>query len=225
MPTGVFYDHNSGSGGYDDLTAAKPCGDYVYEYPIEDEVSAVVVRQRFSQLRANFSKQAVGTGGPSIAGIGSLYLINEESFADVGGGSMEWDCVWATIPNDYTEYVTVTKNFQGMQYTIAAGSPPSVYDMSINSWSREVKAVKTYHFFRGGAPGLPVVPVLTMYQFYDPAVPQGAKSLTDNGTGFPTGTVGGVPGLYTNNIGACALPGATIEKWKGDIFVMATLFG
>src|SRR2546430_2187633 len=129
MPAGVTYDHNSGSGGYDDLTAAKPCGDYRYEYPITDELSAVVVRQRWSQLRANFSKQAMGTGGPSIAGIGALYIIDEDSFADLGGGFMEWDRVWATIPNDYNESVTVTKNFQGMQYTIASGA---VYDMSIN---------------------------------------------------------------------------------------------
>ncbi len=133
-PKTVYYDGN--------FAAAIPCGAIRTE-SIPNSGGAIRVMQRFNQLGRNFRALALNSGGP----FGSL-LIDELGSTDVGGGIVEWDRVYATVPPGRTDQIWGGRTYQGLAKTFTNGV---LTDQQI--WSISVSNMLTRHrIFTAGYP-------------------------------------------------------------------------
>ena len=100
-------------GVYDDgdWSSALESSAPVLEWPFEDKGDSFtfIVRQRFTQAAASFSKMADLTPHPLYP---SALLVEEGPQQDLGGGKIEWERVWACVPITRTEHESFVYPFQ-----------------------------------------------------------------------------------------------------------------
>jgi hypothetical protein len=234
MPTGVIYDSDS-SGTTTDFTVPQPAGPKRVSYPFKNDTRAVVMRQRFSQLAANFTKLPfysnwtpgviggvnsvvdVTTAGPSVYGQGT-WLVDETDLEDAGGGDyVEWDRVYASIPPPRQEPVTATKNFQSTGYQFNTSNV--LVTMQVYSYSDSVRGYAYYNYFLAqdivsyALPGKPFVQIYSL----------GSLQWIKPFNGFPTATVFTYT-LPIDNNAECVI-GGEIGQYMGNIWYRKVIYG
>ena len=135
LAAGVKYDGN--------FATAKATGLPISEYPFskEGDKATIILRQRFWQLLSSFTPLALGVAHPTRS---DLLLIDEDNFRDIGGGIIEWERSYASIPkqrNVFESYVYPTP-----YYTVSISNGKSTYsagESPVTTFSRvEVKYFK-----------------------------------------------------------------------------------
>lgn len=144
------------------------------------------------------------------------YFWKDTPFKFIADGVIEFERLFHNIPGDADRKIGVSKNYQVTDWTIQGGI---VKDMAIISFSRDIEANCNYHYAFDDPGALPVVPFIQIIPFLR------SQAMWDFGTGFPTGTIGGISGLYTNNYGVSYLPGASIDHICGRLFCRKILTG
>lgn len=122
---GVLYDG--------DHAPAWAVGEIRFSHPIPQDKSVLLLRQRFRQLRSNWSPLSLNSPGP-FAGQ-PTYLVEETEQQDLGFGVVEWDRVWATLPGHRVERGSAVKTFKYLQKQWTNGQ---LSDANIATQSRTI---------------------------------------------------------------------------------------
>jgi hypothetical protein len=80
----------------------------VWETVIPAQNDKVLFRQSFMQLAASYSPLPLDTPYPAAGAYGvptgaTYYLVAEENFADQSGGMIQWERVYAKVPNSWSD--------------------------------------------------------------------------------------------------------------------------
>jgi hypothetical protein len=219
-PDGVFYDG--------DFTVPTPIGTQRVSYPLANDSRALVMRQRFGQLATNFTKlpsysnwtgttvNTVMTAGPTLHGLGTWLVGEEDQQDEQGGDYITWDRVYAAVPQPRWEPVTHGKNFQSTGYQF---SGDLIVTMQIYSWSAPVNGDAYFTYFRAGVDAFPAIPGIPFVQIFS----LGALQWIEGFNGFPTTLIRPNPSsatLYTlpfNNFSTLLVSGE-IGQYMGNIF-------
>lgn len=149
----------------------------------------------------------------------SGFFSTDGPWQSLGDGIITFVRSWYNIPADFSRPISVTKNYQSVGWVLNANTTNFIIDMNIVGWSRVVIGTCDYYYHNGPISGqLPAVATVQIYPFLNQY-----KQITDMGTGFPTGTVGGHAGLYTNNIATCFVTGS-IARIIGNLHVVTNIF-
>lgn len=89
------------------FTTEARVSDYVITQALgADEPTALFIKARFWQTRAQYARPAVNATLTYDNGAGSdvtAYFVDDTEFQDLGGGLQEWTRTWATIPATWQE--------------------------------------------------------------------------------------------------------------------------
>lgn len=85
--------------------------------PIPGDVTEYIMRDRWMQLRRNFTPTALNTLHPEFKVANNwardFYLVAETDREDAGNGLVVWDRIWAALPATHYEHETFVYNFIG----------------------------------------------------------------------------------------------------------------
>lgn len=94
-------------GGQTAFSAEVQQGAYIIEQALgANEPTALFIRARFKQYRANYARPAANTALTYDNGAGSdvtAYFVDDTDFQDERGGLQSWTRTWATIPATWQE--------------------------------------------------------------------------------------------------------------------------
>ena len=232
MPAaGIFYDLGPGV----DFTVAQPIGPKLISRPIKEDSRAVVMRQRFAILSANYARLPaysawngnsvieVRTAGPTVLGE-ATWIVDETDLQEEGpfDDYTTFTRVYASVPRGRQGHCVAVKNYQECWYTVQNNA---IIDESIYSFSSTVRAYEYYSYFLAGD-AIPLPTGLTSY----PQVPFASVITYQLITvvkqirgyfGFPYNGYLGNPG---NNFAECLIS-ATISPYMGNIFESKLVYG
>jgi hypothetical protein len=118
MPAPTYPVYAPGASGTS-FADESPQGGFLIDFPFgERKREAMVIRQRFLQLRASYVRP--DANALNCSAYPSAYFCNDEGFADVGMGLTLWTRVWATIPEQITDFETYAYTFPGYAASISA---------------------------------------------------------------------------------------------------------
>jgi hypothetical protein len=232
VPGEYAYDFPSGAA----LTTPQPIGPKCISLPLKQDTRAVVMRQRFAQLSANFTPLPVysdwigpgvthiRTAGPTVLGQ-ATWLVDNTDLNDEGGGDyITWTRVYASVPGRRQEPVVVSKQYQSCDYQFNGSDV--LIDAQIYSFSTPVFCYAYYSYFLAGdTPGgwggtLPQVP-------YAAIVSLGSGSTLFRNIagyqGFPYSITHG-HSLPFNNFAPCAIS-IQCAQYLGNIWEYKVVWG
>jgi hypothetical protein len=155
---------------------------------------------------------------PAIGSVESPfgYFWKDTTFKYIGDGIIEFERLRHNMPGDANRKISVSKNYQVGDFDVQAGH---VIDQAVIGFSREIKVNCNYHYALDDPGDLPVIAFIQEIPFLR------SQAMWDFGTGFPTGSFGGVSGLYTNNYAPSNLPGSSIVPVLGRLVCRKILTG
>lgn len=103
----IFYKVASGQNDFSTATRVKGP---VPSYPNPRDLSAVVYTETWWQLAADYTPLARNTAHPALA----AYLTDEQGFTSVAGGILEWQRIYATIPDGVPDYDRLAISYPGI---------------------------------------------------------------------------------------------------------------
>jgi hypothetical protein len=109
-----------------DFSSAKACGAIRTE-TIPNSGGAIKVMQRFNQLGANRRVLAPNSGGP----FGTL-LVDESGASDVGGGIVEFDRIYASLPPGRVDQIWGGRTYTGTSRTYSGSTLVDIQLFSIS---------------------------------------------------------------------------------------------
>jgi hypothetical protein len=182
----------------DYATAPVPIGPLLVERPIPNDQSAFVIRQKYHQIRSNYTRPSTSAAGPVFETLNS-YLVDESPLSDTGVGEIvEWTRAWANVPGTRTEAAAVSKNYQQL-FTFGGA-------LNLLSFS-EVVGVTLYVSYHLGPTGITVH--LIPFCMAVPGVP--TAYLQKNGFG-------------TDNFGNNYVQ-VSLNRYMGDIWELREWYG
>jgi hypothetical protein len=107
----------------------------VWEAIIPAQNDKVLFRQSFMQLAASYSPLPLDTPYPAAGAYGvptgaTYYLVAEENFADQSGGMMQWERVYAKVPNSWSDGEEFAYTFPAYINTVSPGSDFAITSIS-----------------------------------------------------------------------------------------------
>jgi hypothetical protein len=209
-----YYDGN--------FNTAKAAGEIRFSRPIPQDNSVLLLKQRFWQLRSQWSPLAMNSSGP-FAGQ-NTYLVDETELEDLGGGIVAWDRVWATLPPPRTEKGSAVKTFKYLQKSWRSDNH-DIYDVNIATQSRVVRCNVVYHYSLDpnslAVNGIPDISIISINVPGANQAPVPVRQVWNTG-GFPVnlgyGTQADSNAFYT-------LISCEIGIWMGAIYYRKTLEG
>lgn len=115
-PTYPLYFTASGQPAF---TTATAQGGFIIDYPFgERRPDALVIRQRFMQLRTEYVRPA--SNATNCSAYPAARFCDDTAFRDVGMGIVEWTRVWATVPGQIIDYETYAYVYPGYASSLAA---------------------------------------------------------------------------------------------------------
>jgi len=117
------------------FTSAVTVGLPVWETVIPAQNDKVLFRQSFMQLAASYSPLALDTAYTAAGSYGvptgaTYYLVGEENFADMAGGMMQWERVYAKVPNSWSDGEEFAYTFPAYLGTVSPGSDFTITSIS-----------------------------------------------------------------------------------------------
>lgn len=185
--------------GQNAFTTATRVGDYEIAYPMgEGAPSAIVIRARYQQTRADYSRPAVGTTLTYNAA--TAYFINDEGFRDLRNSVVEWTRVWATVPSSWSEPEEYAFTYPAITGA-AFGTPGNLTAIAVNGSSYDITtnvasvATNDIVFVQANYTRNSLAYTMT---FYATVTGTGAGTITIGGGYFPdTGAFSSVSGSVT----------------------------
>jgi hypothetical protein len=195
------------------FTSAVTVGLPVWDVVIPAQNDKVLFRQPFMQLAASYSPLPLDTPYPAAGAYGvptgaTYYLVGEENFADQSGGMMQWQRVYAKVPNSWSDGEEFAYTFPAY---LGSASPASDFTITSISDSGTYYTISSgMNFSAGDSVFVSVSYVRDSVSYY---VGQYTKAAGGNsGTNvlvpaiFPgTGTFGSVGGNVTTEVSYRAL--------------------
>lgn len=187
--------------GQPSFTQETPVGDFILSYPFgEADPTALIITQRFWQLRANYQRPSPNALNNSA--YSSARFIDDSTFRDVGMGITEWTRTWAIVPASRYEYESYAFTFPGFDVIGASREP----------FTRAVTSRVTYDYFLLGAGGYysspDEIPLLSLWSFT-------ASYLTDDTSPSYTTYQGYIGSSYAINLES------NLRRWQGNIYERA----
>ncbi len=128
---------------YDDgsFNVAQQNGPWRYSFPFAER------GDRFTFIAQRMMRCAAIALRPSVlmtqinSSLGRAYLVNVSESKDVGGGLLEWEETWASLPQTRSEYGSITYTLQDL--TKDASTPPQFTLREFTS-TRDARVVYEY---------------------------------------------------------------------------------
>jgi len=122
--------------GQNAFNAVTTIGLPVWETPIPGYDAPIVFRQRFMQTAASFSNATLDTpysaaGSYGVPATPTFYLVSEENFSDVRAGLIEWDRVFAAVPDSWSEPEEYANTYVGY-FSSGPGTGFSVTSITVS---------------------------------------------------------------------------------------------
>lgn len=120
----------SGVGSY---RVAMPVGLPEFSSPIDATTKEYVLRQSFQQYKNDWAATAQGTAHPDYP---TFYLVSEGERKDKLGGVVEWERIYAAVPDTFSEWETFAYAFignfgvSGINVSVVPGRPRTVFSVS-----------------------------------------------------------------------------------------------
>ena len=107
----------------------------VWDVVIPAQNDKVLFRQPFMQLAASYSPLPLDTPYPAAGAYGvptgaTYYLVAEENFADQSGGMLQWERVYAKVPNSWSDGEEFAYTFPAYLGTASPGSDFTITSIS-----------------------------------------------------------------------------------------------
>jgi hypothetical protein len=107
----------------------------VWDVVIPAQNDKVLFRQPFMQLAASYSPLPLNTAYTAAGSYGvptgaTYYLVGEENFADQSGGMMQWERVYAKVPNSWSDGEEFAYTFPAYLNTVSPGSDFAITSIS-----------------------------------------------------------------------------------------------
>jgi hypothetical protein len=107
----------------------------VWDVVIPAQNDKVLFRQPFMQLAASYSPLPLDTPYPAAGAYGvptgaTYYLVGEENFADQSGGMMQWERVYAKVPNSWSDGEEFAYTFPAYIASSTAGLDSTITSIS-----------------------------------------------------------------------------------------------
>lgn len=119
------------------FTAETQQGDYAIEYPLgAAEPTALIIRARYMQYRANYARPAADT--PLTYGAQTAYFVDDTDFTDERGGLTSWTRTWATLPATWSEDSELAFPYPAFQGTPSLGNSFPVTALAANTFARPI---------------------------------------------------------------------------------------
>jgi hypothetical protein len=117
------------------FTSAVTVGLPVWDVVIPAQNDKVLFRQPFMQLAASYSPLALNTAYTAAGSYGvptgaTYYLVGEENFADQSGGMLQWERVYAKVPNSWSDGEEFAYTFPAYINTVSPGSDFAITSIS-----------------------------------------------------------------------------------------------
>jgi hypothetical protein len=107
----------------------------VWDVVIPAQNDKVLFRQPFMQLAASYSPLPLNTAYTAAGSYGvptgaTYYLVGEEIFADQSGGMLQWERVYAKVPNSWSDGEEFAYTFPAYLNTVSPGSDFAITSIS-----------------------------------------------------------------------------------------------
>lgn len=117
--------------GQSAFNAAVTIGLPVWETPIPEVADKILFRQEHMQSAVSYSPLALSTtytahGSYGVPTSSSYFLVGEENFRSIGGGLLQWERVWATVPTSWWEYENFAYTYPSYICPISIGTAAAV---------------------------------------------------------------------------------------------------
>ena len=117
------------------FTSAVTVGLPVWDVVIPAQNDKVLFRQPFMQLAASYSPLPLNTAYTAAGAYGvptgaTYYLVSEENFADQSGGMLQWERVYAKVPNSWSDGEEFAYTFPAYLNTVSPGSDFAITSIS-----------------------------------------------------------------------------------------------
>jgi hypothetical protein len=117
------------------FTSAVTVGLPVWDVVIPAQNDKVLFRQPFMQLAASYSPLPLNTAYGAAGSYGvptgaTYYLVGEENFADQSGGMLQWERVYAKVPNSWSDGEEFAYTFPAYINTVSPGSDFAITSIS-----------------------------------------------------------------------------------------------
>jgi hypothetical protein len=117
------------------FTSAVTVGLPVWDVVIPAQNDKVLFRQPFMQLAASYSPLPLNTAYTAAGSYGvptgaTYYLVGEENFADQSGGMLQWERVYAKVPNSWSDGEEFAYTFPAYLNTVSPGSDFAITSIS-----------------------------------------------------------------------------------------------